>query len=158
LRLARLAWEREGVRRLCRVRRTYGQEGNAGKQLMSDFELELKHSCEETVRRITGALERHGLRVVRSFDLRSALKAEGVPYECPRHGTQGCTCNYVVLSVYLPADGPACLPNQIVIRDHDGSSRLSLPLLPGAWGQAEEPVADPRLLRALAEVFDEASV
>lgn len=124
---------------------------------MSDFELELNRSCEEAVRLITSALERHGLRVVRNFDLHSALKAEVATSTCPNHGTDRCTCNYIVLSVYQVTQvGPSLrLSDQIVIRDHHGNARLSLPVLADTGGALQESAANPRLLAALAEVLSE---
>jgi len=115
----------------------------------------LNCSCEAAVRLATSALERQGLRVARDFDLRDALSFEGVPYPHPNHGTQACTCNYVVLSVYQAADSdrPVRPPNQIVLHDREGHTRLSLPAA-DIQGEAHDTDIDPRLLRALAEVVD----
>jgi len=122
------------------------------------FVVNLNCSCEAAVRLTTSALERQGLRVARNFDLRDALSFEGVLYPCPNHGTQACTCNYVVLSVYQAADSdrPVRPPNQIVLHDREGHTRLSLPAGAGAQGEPEDNTdTDPRLLRALAELLNE---
>lgn len=51
------------------------------------------------------ALERRGFRAVRSFDLRSALSTH-TDCDCPHHGTDQCTCQFVVLLVYAQAGAP----------------------------------------------------
>ena len=57
---------------------------------------------ETAAQAATEALARRGFRVVRSFDLRSALAplAAHADCECPHHGTAQCTCQFVVLLVY----------------------------------------------------------
>ena len=69
---------------------------------------------ETATQAATEALTRRGFRVVRSFDLRSAMAAhadrEASPWdcECPHHGTAQCTCQFVVLLVYGdPSTEPA---------------------------------------------------
>ena len=54
---------------------------------------------EAAAQAVTEALTRRGFRVVRSFDLRSAMAAHA-DCECPHHGTAQCTCQFVVLLVY----------------------------------------------------------
>jgi hypothetical protein len=56
-------------------------------------------SCKWTVSALTEALTLRGYRVERSFDLRSALHSHG-ECTCPYHGTEQCTCEYMVLFVY----------------------------------------------------------
>ncbi len=55
--------------------------------------------CKWTVPALTEALTRRGYRVERSFDLRSALHSHS-GCTCPHHGTEQCTCEYMVLFVY----------------------------------------------------------
>ena len=65
---------------------------------------------ETAAQAATEALTRRGFRVVRSFDLRSALAplAAHADCECPHHGTAQCTCQFVVLLVYGdPSTEPA---------------------------------------------------
>jgi hypothetical protein len=54
---------------------------------------------ETAAQAATETLTRRGFRVVRSFDLRSAMAAHS-DCECPHHGTAKCTCQFVVLLVY----------------------------------------------------------
>jgi hypothetical protein len=61
---------------------------------------------ETAARAATEALTRHGFRVVRSFDLRSAMAAHA-ECDCPHHGTAQCTCQFVVLLVYDKKGAPA---------------------------------------------------
>src|SRR3989304_3823550 len=55
------------------------------------------------------ALTRRGFRVVRSFDLRSAMVAHA-DCECPHHGTAQCTCQCVVLLIYGESGAPVVVP------------------------------------------------
>ncbi len=62
---------------------------------------------ETAAQAATEALTRRGFRVVRSFDLHSAMAAHA-DCECPHHGTAQCTCQFVVLLVYGdPSTEPA---------------------------------------------------
>lgn len=56
-------------------------------------------TCSWVVGMLTKALEARGYQVERSFDLRSALHFADT-CSCPHHGTEHCTCEYVVLFVY----------------------------------------------------------
>ncbi len=56
----------------------------------------------------TEVMTRRGLQVMRSFDLRTARRAQG-DCLCPYHGTADCTCQFVVLLVYDGAGAPAVL-------------------------------------------------
>lgn len=58
---------------------------------------------EAAVRAVTTALERRGYQVMRSFDLQSVLSYQVDHCPCPHHGTEECTCQYVVLLAYPPA-------------------------------------------------------
>ena len=55
--------------------------------------------CHWTIPALTEALILRGYRVERSFDLRSALHSHS-ECTCPHHGTERCTCEYMVLFVY----------------------------------------------------------
>jgi hypothetical protein len=57
---------------------------------------------------IMSTLTQYNFRVVRSFDLRSALLAHG-DCACPHHGTTHCTCQFVVLLVYSSTAGPVVM-------------------------------------------------
>ena len=61
--------------------------------------------AEVASRSATDALVRYGFRVVRSFDLRSAVTGQG-DCPCPHHGTEQCTCQFVVLLAYAAAGAP----------------------------------------------------
>jgi hypothetical protein len=64
--------------------------------------------AEGVVVAITTVLERRGYRVIRSFDLQSALSSHVEHCPCPHHGTEKCTCQYIVLLAYpLAARGGA---------------------------------------------------
>ena len=54
---------------------------------------------ETVARAAIATFARHGLYVIRSFDLRSALAAQP-GCECPHHGTAACNCQFAVLLVY----------------------------------------------------------
>jgi hypothetical protein len=62
-----------------------------------------------TLEALSEALTRAGFRVSRSFDLRSAMEAQGSCI-CPDHGTEACTCQFAVLLAYaLPTGSPAVI-------------------------------------------------
>lgn len=63
---------------------------------------------ETATQAVVAVLTRHGLQVVRSFDLRSALAVHG-GCECPHHGTAECSCQFVVLLAYGEAGEPVIL-------------------------------------------------
>jgi hypothetical protein len=74
-------------------------------------------AIEGSIRR----LERSGLQVMRSFDLKVA-RAAHVGCTCPNHGTDQCDCQLVVLLVYAQ-DGP---PATLVVHGHDGQTQIAL--------------------------------
>ena len=72
---------------------------------------------------LTSAFTRRGLRVQRSFDLRSALAAQSAQScACPLHGTAGCDCEYAVLLIY----GGHSVPVALTVHGHDGISVLEM--------------------------------
>jgi len=78
-------------------------------------------NCEEATIQAAQLLSSAGLRVVRSFDLRSARMAHA-ECTCPHHGTAQCTCQFVVLLIY----GQGGAPVTLVAHGHDGQTWLSL--------------------------------
>jgi hypothetical protein len=102
-------------------------------------DLTLAFPCEQTLSLLMSTLAVHGIRLERSFDLRSALHDQP-ECPCPHHGTKHCTCQYVVLLAYESAvAGP---PAVITAHECDGitrvrvaagepGGRLSWPLLAG---------------------------
>ena len=79
----------------------------------------LPATCEQTVALLSAALVRHGFRVERSFDLRSALHSD---CPCPHHGTAQCACQYVVLLVYETMTMTP--PAMVSAHECDGLTRL----------------------------------
>ncbi len=77
---------------------------------------------------VTAALTRQGFRVVRTFDLRSALAAHPGPTasrgsgNCPYHGDAPCTCQFVVLLVY----GDAAEPVVVTVHSRDTPTHLQI--------------------------------
>ena len=76
----------------------------------------LPATCEQTVVMLSTTLVRHGFRVERSFDLRSALRG-GCP--CP---PAQCACQYVVLLVYETVTMTP--PAMVSAHECDGVTRL----------------------------------
>jgi hypothetical protein len=74
---------------------------------------------ETALQTVTVILNQKGYRVVRGFDLRSALAAQpGYVYPC--HGVKPCTCQFVVLLVYRGAVGPVV----VMAHGHDTETYL----------------------------------
>lgn len=112
-------------------------------------------SCGETAAQAaTAALARHGFRVVRSFDLRSAMTAHA-DCECPYHGTAQCNCQFVVLLVYAEAGEPVV----VTAHSHDAQARLQIvrPAL-GTCGDDVTARPDPRLAETVLAALVEAAV
>jgi hypothetical protein len=64
---------------------------------------------EPALAALSEALSQAGFRVSRSFDLRSAMEAQG-SCTCPNHGTDACTCQFAVLLAYaLPTGSPTVI-------------------------------------------------
>ena len=83
---------------------------------------------ETAAQAVTAALTQRGLRVVRTFDLRSALAAHADhaasswDCDCPYHGTDRCTCQFIVLLVYGDAGGPVV----VNAHSHDAQTRVRI--------------------------------
>ncbi len=97
--------------------------------------------CEDATARATQLLSKASLRVMRSFDLRSA-RAVHTGCTCPHHGTDQCTCQMVVLLVY----GPSSAPVTLVAHGQDEQTWFSLVDIP------QQP-ADPQLRNQIARVL-----
>ena len=66
-------------------------------------------SGEQAAQLVVDGLSQRGFHVVRSFDLNVATNGL---CDCPHHGTEKCTCQYVVLLVYGATGAPAVVtPN-----------------------------------------------
>ena len=84
---------------------------------------------ETAARAATEALTRHDFRVVRSFDLRSALAplAAHADCECPHHGTAQCTCQFVVLLAYGdPSTGSGGAPVVVTAHSRDIQAQVQI--------------------------------
>lgn len=84
---------------------------------LSTFNLD----CETVIYRLSKQLEDVGLRVVRSFDLKSAC-ASYPDMTCPHHGDSLCDCQMVVLLVY----GAESTPASVVLHSHRGNTEVDL--------------------------------
>ena len=84
-------------------------------------DLTLAFPCEQTLSRLISTMALHGIRLERSFDLRSALHDQ-LDCPCPRHGITHCTCQYVVLLAYdVVVTAP---PAVITAHECDGITRV----------------------------------
>jgi hypothetical protein len=91
--------------------------------------IQVELGSQASVAHATAALESHGLRVLRSFDLQNALAA--VPEcDCPHHGTSRCTCQYTILLVYGPGPAP------IAVAVHGRDEQTWLAIMPGGESEA----------------------
>lgn len=111
---------------------------------------------ETAAQAATEALTRRGFRVVRSFDLRSAI-AVHADCECPHHGTAKCTCQFVVLLVY----GESSAPIVITAHSRDVQAQVQIVRPTGTGLKAVRDDAnsqpDPRLVeQAMAALFEAA--
>ena len=104
-----------------------------------------QQGCEEATAQAVQLLSRAGLRVIRSFDLRSA-RAAHANCACPHHGTAQCTCQFIVLLVY----GQCGTLVTLVAHGHDGQTWLSLVNTP-------QQSADPRLMAKIAQALSSQS-
>jgi hypothetical protein len=87
-------------------------------------DLTLASSCEQTIARLISTMALHGIRLERSFDLRTALHDQpDCPY--PHHGTAQCSCQYVVLLAYGRAAASAP-PAVLTAHECDGITRVNI--------------------------------
>jgi hypothetical protein len=101
---------------------------------------------ETATKAAIATLTRHGLHVVRSFDLRSALIAHD-GCECPHHGTAQCDCQFVVLLVYGDAAEP------VVITMHSRDDRTEARIVRDAT-----TIPDSRLAEVVMAALVEAAI
>lgn len=90
------------------------------KNLLTIFE-----NSAEAIALLSNRLDKLGLRMERSFDLR-LQQSENVECSCPYHGTIHCDCQIVVLLIYGKTDGP----DTIVAHSRDGRTVFSLEARP----------------------------
>ena len=90
----------------------------------------LPQSSEVAIDAAMAALNRHGLHVVRSFDLKQALGSREDPCGKPVNGSVVCDCQYVVLLAYRGGEGP------VVVTAHSDLEATYLRVLPGTEGHA----------------------
>jgi hypothetical protein len=115
---------------------------------------------ETAAQAATEALARRGFRVVRSFDLRSALAplAAHADCECPHHGTAQCTCQFVVLLIYGdPSTGSGGAPVVITAHSRDAQAQVQLVRPTGMLRDDANSRPDPRLVeQVMAALFEAA--
>ena len=115
---------------------------------------------ETAAQAATETLTRRGFRVVRSFDLRSALAplTAHVDCECPHHGTAKCTCQFVVLLVYGdPSAGSGGAPVVITAHSRDAQAQVQLVRPTGMLRDDANSRPDPRLVeQVMAALFEAA--
>lgn len=96
---------------------------------MRRYTVKITASFEDTVALVSSTLQQRGFRVVRSFDLASALDPDDPTCSCPDHGTELCTCSYTVLLVYEPVSdtaNPRIPPRSLTIHACDAQTHVSL--------------------------------
>ncbi len=86
----------------------------------------LPADCDIAARSVIDTLAVYGFRVARSFDLRSATAAwPAVSHgacPCPYHGTEQCTCQFLVLLAYGSSGAPVVL----TLHSRDGASEAQV--------------------------------
>ncbi len=111
-------------------------------------DLTIASSCGQILGMLIATLALHGIRVERSFDLRSALHDQP-DCPCPHHGITHCTCQYVVLLAYEPTT--VAPPAVITAHECDGVTRVWV-ATSGPGGRLSWP-----LLAALDEALSNAT-
>ncbi len=109
--------------------------------------------AEVAARATTQVLIRRGLQVMRSFDLHTVSGAFG-DCTCPYHGTDKCTCQYVVLLVYGESGAPATLTL------HSRDAQAQAQIVRDAYSQPEAGLVEQiqaALLEAVLELHAAAS-
>jgi hypothetical protein len=81
---------------------------------------------DPAIEAITTVLQRRGYRVVRSFDLQSALSYQVEHCPCPHHGTDECTCQYVVLLAYPPETNGGRTPHVLTAHGYGQETQVAL--------------------------------
>jgi len=112
---------------------------------------------ERTAQAVTAALNRRGLRVVRSFDLRSVLAArthhQAPPCDCgcEFRDTARCDCQYVVWLVY----GNGGAPVTVTVHSRAGLARVEIVSPVSGIFRTALPLPDPHLAGQVREVLVE---
>ncbi len=101
--------------------------------------------AEVAAQAATAVMIRRGLQVVRSFDLHTVSGANG-DCTCPYHGTDKCTCQYVVLLVYGEFGAPATLTF------HSRDAQAQAQVVRDAYNQPEAALVE-QILAALLEAI-----
>ncbi len=83
--------------------------------------LKFNMDCETVIRYAQRQLREKQVRVVRSFDLKSAC-ATAPDFTCPHHGDAPCDCQLVVLLAY-GRSGP---PVSLVLHSHHGQTEVEV--------------------------------
>jgi copper chaperone CopZ len=86
--------------------------------------IEINSPLEQARQIVEKALEEHGYRAVRSFDLQEAAAAHGF-CPCPHHGTDACTCQYMMLMAY-PCPESEAAPFTIAVHGRGQRAWVSL--------------------------------
>lgn len=78
----------------------------------------------QAVERLEIHFAESGFRVVRSFDLQLARESLRDPASCPcpHHGTDHCTCQYLVYLLYVGGQDPITL----VVHGYDNRTEISI--------------------------------
>lgn len=87
---------------------------------LSSF-LSVNRPWDQALDWLTRSLAREGLCILRTFDLHDARLALG-DCTCPKHGTEACDCQMMIVLVYGKGSQPATL----VLHGSDGQTWLSL--------------------------------
>lgn len=88
---------------------------------------------ETILRLVTENLEGAGLRVVKSFDLRSACGSLSGNV-CPHHGTAPCDCQLVVLLLF----GLSARPLSLILHSHQGQTEMQWDEVPDIQPDMEQ--------------------
>lgn len=86
--------------------------------------MRLRLPWNQVVERLEALFAEERFRVVRSFDLQLARESLRDPASCPcpHHGTDRCTCQYLVYLLY--ADGQE--PITLLLHGHDDRTEISI--------------------------------
>jgi hypothetical protein len=85
--------------------------------------LAIADHCNAIAEHFEAALAEQGQHTMRSFDLQSARAASLQECPCPHHHTSDCSCQYVVLIVYMTW---AEQPRAVVLHEFEGITRITL--------------------------------
>ncbi len=118
-------------------------------------ELRFRAASEQVMRSISAPRERSGYRLVRSFDLQAVRTRQLEACACSHHGTDECTCQYVVALACPPLRaGTSTAPQGFPPYTSNGITLVTLQSVSGTGskdrlhltavvGEAASEVADP---------------